>query len=108
MILKILTPFVILSLVGCANTQPPSDASVQARQERAEQKRIKKAKRAGKEVIVVRAPAKTITVKCSLPRQPGPLTRPLPFDSPKKLVDRLTAKLQEWVRYGDRVEASCK
>lgn len=54
--------------------------------------------------IVVVAQKKCYIVK---PAQPKDLSRPLPIENPKKLIDLLTNKLNEWAGpggYGDKVE----
>jgi hypothetical protein len=54
--------------------------------------------------VIVRAPPRY--KKCKI-AQPDELTRPLPLDNPKAMIDRLTAKLTEWVNYGEKVEKNC-
>ena len=109
--MKILLPILSFLLITACTTSAATDGSKRTKgvDSAGNVVNVKKGKtsKRDKNVIIVQAKPKTITVKCDLPPQPSPLARPLPLDSPKKLIDRLTKKLSEWTSYGDKVEKNC-
>lgn len=94
---KLLASFIVLSIMsGCVNSNKPKDVPPPS---------SSLPKKIPDKVRII---YKDRVVRCNLPKQPSELAKPLPLESPKLLVDKLTIKLEEWVKYGNQVEKNCK